>query len=244
VFPAEFEDLLSAEGRSVLAGTHRLCGALAQPRTRFIASGRLVRERPLAALRRALDAQLLAHLEAIDRPAPPETIWDMTEDYGERLPKTARMLTAYLESAREPSWAAAERLGLLAMLRSASYVAFAEALAGRRLAPRHGLQVLCYRPGDYSGPHNDHHPANPRARAGYVDIHVALASPAVAHQYLVYARAGHLSECVAVAGPGASGAQVTGYRLPFWHYTTPLVARAGRARDARRWVMLGTFLFA
>jgi len=31
--------------------------------------------------------------------------------------------------------------------------------------------------------------------------------------------------------------------LPFWHYTTPLVAKRGRAKDAARWVLLGTFLY-
>ena len=35
--PAEFEDLLSASGRRVLAGVHPLCGALANPRIRFLA---------------------------------------------------------------------------------------------------------------------------------------------------------------------------------------------------------------
>jgi len=35
--PAEFEDLLNASGRRVLAGTHALCGALANPRVRFLA---------------------------------------------------------------------------------------------------------------------------------------------------------------------------------------------------------------
>ena len=94
--------------------------------------------------------------------------------------------------------------------------------------------------GDHAGPHNDHHPANPRARAGYLDIHLSLASPAVAHQWLIYARAGHFSEIVDVAGP----ATLAGYRLPFWHYVTPLVAKPGRARAARRWVLLGTFLHA
>ena len=81
---------------------------------------------------------------------------------------------------------------------------------------------------------------DPRARAGYIDIHLSLATPAVAHQWLVYARAGHFTEIVPVAGP----AVVSAYRLPFWHYVTPLVATAGRARDARRWVLLGTFLSA
>jgi hypothetical protein len=37
---------------------------------------------------------------------------------------------------------------------------------------------------------------------------------------------------------------ITAYRLPFWHYATPLVAKPGREREARRWVLLGTFLFA
>jgi hypothetical protein len=34
------------------------------------------------------------------------------------------------------------------------------------------------------------------------------------------------------------------YRLPFWHYTTPLVGRPGKEDAARRWVLLGTFLDA
>ena len=58
------------------------------------------------------------------------------------------------------------------------------------------------------------------------------------HQWLVYSRAGHFSEIVSVAKP----ASVTAYRLPFWHYTTPLVAKRGR-RDVARWVLLGTFLY-
>ena len=35
---------------------------------------------------------------------------------------------------------------------------------------------------------------------------------------------------------------ITAYRLPFWHYTTPLVSKRGK--DAARWVLLGTFLYA
>jgi hypothetical protein len=37
---------------------------------------------------------------------------------------------------------------------------------------------------------------------------------------------------------------ITAYRLPFWHYTTPLLAKRGREDAARRWVVLGTFRFA
>ena len=64
----------------------------------------------------------------------------------------------------------------------------------------------------------------PRTRTrggGYIDLHLSLCSPGVAHQWLVYSRAGHFSEIVSVARPAA----VTAYRLPFWHYTTPLVAK-------------------
>ena len=70
-------------------------------------------------------------------------------------------------------------------------------------------------------------------------MHLTLASPEVEHQWLVYARRGHLSEIRSVNTNGG----ITLYRLPFWHYTTPLAARAGQEARARRWVLLGTFLF-
>ena len=95
--------------------------------------------------------------------------------------------------------------------------------------------LLRYGPGDYAGPHNDHHPENKDARSGYVDLHLSLCGPGVAHQWLVYSRAGHFSEIVSVAKPST----VTAYRLPFWHYTTPLVGKP----SAARWVLLGTFLY-
>jgi hypothetical protein len=233
--PGEFEDLLSRAGRQVLAGTHPLCGALANPRTRFLAADDLLDRTRATRLRHALEEGLADKLEPIEKPIPPETIWEMRHDYGERLPKTSRARTIYFESRREPGVKAAERLGLVRMMRSQSFRAFAEALAGRKLAAGWGLQALRYGPGDYSGPHNDHHPENKNARAGYIDLHLSLASPAVAHQWLVYSRAGHFSEIVSVARP----AGVTAYRLPFWHYTTPLAGTA----TAARWVLLGTFLY-
>jgi hypothetical protein len=234
--PAEFEDLLSRTGRKVLAGTHPLCGALADPRRRFVVSEELLDRAKAARVRRILEASLAGTLEPIEQPIPPESIWRMRGDYGEKLPKTTRAHTIYFESHREPGVKAAERVGLVQLMRSESFRAFAEALAGRRLAPGWGLQVLRYRPGDYAGPHNDHHPENKAARQGYIDLHLSLCTPGVEHQWLVYSRAGHFSEIVSVAGP----VTVTAYRLPFWHYTTPLVGRP----SAARWVLLGTFLFS
>jgi hypothetical protein len=238
--PREFEDLLTREGRRVLAGTHALVGALAEPRTRFLSMSGLIDRAKAARLRALLDRVLPPVLGRIDRPIPPDTIWKMRKDYAEVLPKATRASTIYFDRDDEPGVPVAQRIGLDALLRSPSFRAFAEALAGRALAPKWGRQVLCYGPGDYAGPHNDHHPGNPRARAGYIDLHLSLSNPAVAHQWLVYARAGHLSEIV----PVGEAVTLTAYRLPFWHYTTPLVAKPGQGAKARRWVLLGTFLFA
>jgi hypothetical protein len=239
--PREFDDLLTAAGRRVLAGRDPgICAALADPRRRFIALDGMIATKQAAALRRVLETRMLPLLTRMAAPIPPESIWEMQQDYEECLPKTARVMTAYLENRRGKAMAMAREIGLIDLLTSESFIAFAEAVAGRKLDPKGGQQVLCYRPGDYAGPHNDHHPENARAAQGYLDIHLSLANRAVEHQYLVYAKAGHFTEIVPVHSLGG----LTIYRLPFWHYTTPLVAQPGKEQEARRWLLLGTFLFA
>src|SRR5262249_51266176 len=222
--PTEFEDLLNGAGRRVLAGTHALCGVLADPRMRFVARDDLLDLAKAARLRRTLDATLSDKLEALERPIPPESIFGMRHDYSELLPKTSRARTVYFESRREGGVKAAERIGLVRLLRSESFRGFAQALAGRPLASDWGLQVLRYGPGDYAGPHTDHHPENRAARGAYIALLVSLCSPSGAPRWLVYTRAGLFSETVSAARPAA----ITAYRLPFWHYTTPLVAKRGR----------------
>ena len=69
--PAEFEDLLSRAGRKVLAGTHALCGALADPRTRFLVADDLLDRAKAGRLRRTLEAALTSTLERMERPIPP-----------------------------------------------------------------------------------------------------------------------------------------------------------------------------
>jgi hypothetical protein len=240
MIPTEFEDLLSPAGRRVLAGRDpALCGALADPRRRFVARDGLVKQRAAEDLRRTLEREMLPLLAEMAMPIPPETIWKMRKNYEERLPKTVRVKTAALESRRARSTIRAKELGLIDLLSSESFIAFAEAVAGRKLKKKGGQQILCYGPGDYAGPHNDHHPEDRGYEQGYLDIHLSLGAPAVAHQYLVYARSGHFSEIVPVHGLGT----LTVYRLPFWHLTTPLKAKPGREKDARRWVLLGTFGF-
>lgn len=240
-FPADFADLLTSRGKALLGGRHPRAGALADPRTRFLALDGLIDIRQARAVALLLEKTLLPHLREMAQPIPPETIWEETRNYAEQLPKTMRQQTTHLDNARSAAFKVAKDIGLIDCLRSDSYRAFASALAGRPLKRKYGLQAIAYGTGDYAGPHTDHHPEEPDAAHGYVDVHLSFSTAAVRDQYLVYARAGHFTEMVEVTQiPGL----VTAYRLPFWHYTTPLRAKPKQDGKARRWVLLGTFLFA
>jgi hypothetical protein len=239
--PTEFEDLLTPAGKRVLAGdAPDVCGALADPRRRFIALNGMIAPTKAERLRRVLEREMTGLLTQLNQPIPPETIWEMKRNYDDWLPKSVRCRTAYLENRRGAAWRRAKDLGLIDLLSSPSMIAFGEAVLGRRLNPKGGQQILLYGPGDYAGPHTDHTPEIRRAAKGYLDFHLSLVGPGVAHQYLVYAKGGHFTEMVSVAESGC----VTLYRLPFWHYTTPLQAKPKQERVAARWVLLGTFLFA
>ncbi|AGC44086.1 hypothetical protein MYSTI_02770 [Myxococcus stipitatus DSM 14675] len=241
LFPSEFADLLTPKGRRILDGRDKtVSGALLDPARRFVALQGVVDADRAAACRDALDKALRELVVPMEDPIPHDSISGMTMNYMELLPKTVRVRTALLENRRSRSWRAAEAVGLTEMLRSDTFAAFAAAVSGRVLRRGWGIQVLCYGPGDYSGPHNDHHPEEAEARDGYVDMHLSLTMPGVDHQYLVYEKDGHLSEMTRVSTVGG----VTVYRLPFWHYTTPLLARRGAEAHSRRWVLLGTFLDA
>lgn len=226
-FPAEFADLLSKAGTRVLAGR-------VAPASPFLAREGLIDRAQALAAYALLERELASALKPLSRAIPPETILNQTRNYQERLPKTVRVRSAHLDG-RARAARIAREIGLDAMLRSASYLAFAEALAGRALDPECGRQALRYGPGDYSGPHTDHHPEDPRAAGGYFDLHLGFVGKGAARQLLVYARDGHLSETVDVAKPG----MVSAYRLPFWHFTTPFEG----APATGRWVILGTFYF-
>ncbi len=222
-FPAEFSELLKP--RAVRHGGGP-----------FFAASDLVDPATAAAAFALLERHLAPALKPLVRAIPPETIANQTRNYQERLPKTVRNRTADIDGTRSKAAKLAARIGLGEMLSSPSYLAFAEKLAGRKLDPAFGRQVLRYGPGDYAGPHTDHHPEEPRARDGYFDLHLSFSNAAAARQLLVYAQAGHLDRAVDVAGT----ATIAAYRLPFWHYTTPLEGKP----DAARWVVLGTFLYA
>jgi hypothetical protein len=222
-FPTEFSELLKP--RAVSRGD-----------APFFAASDLIAPARAAASFALLERHLAPVLKPLVRAIPPETIANQTRNYQERLPKTVRNRAADIDGTRSKAAKLAAQIGLADMLSSTSYFAFAEKLAGRKLDPAFGRQVLRYAHGDYAGPHTDHHPEEPRARDGYFDLHVSFANRHATRQLLVYARSGHLDRAVDVAGP----ATIAAYRLPFWHYTTPLEG----GRNAARWVILGTFLYA
>jgi hypothetical protein len=192
----------------------------------------------LAGLTQLLDQRLSSHLRTLCDPIPRDIIRNLKWNYSERLPKTMRVRTASLDSKSSKAGRVAAALGIVDLLASDQLRQFGERVTGKKLVPDPGRQVICYEPGDYSGPHTDHHPEQPEYRDGYIDIHIMLSSPAVASQLLVYERRrGFLNE-VAEIGRGMS---IAVYQLPFWHYTTPMMARAG-ADDARRWLLLASYM--
>jgi hypothetical protein len=240
MFPTEFADLLNARGRKLLARPPRLEAFTDRRRTPIALLEGLIDAAVARRCIAALDEAMYPLLRNMHTPIPREALLGMKRNYSEALKKTVRVKTATLNSRRSQALDAAGRIGLAQMLRSESFRLFGEAIVGAPLRQDHwGRQVICYEAGDYSGPHNDHHPESDVASKGFVDLHIMFSNAAVQSQWLVYEERGFLSQSHEVAS--TSGIAV--YRLPFWHYTTPLVPRRGREHEARRWLLLGSFDF-
>lgn len=230
-FPKEFEALLKP---SALKRLKKSTLTLRETQERFMAQNGLIDAKVASAAANLLQRAFGDCLQVMEEPIPEWTVRAMQQNYAELLPKTVRVRTALMESKKSKAWARAQDIGLVDMLTSASFKAFAETLSGYALKKKWGTQVLCYQSGDYTGPHNDHHPEDEEAKNGYVDVHVTFCSPGVKEQFLVYEKDAHFSHVAKVSTRGG----MTCYRLPFWHYTTPLLAKPGH----QRWVLLGTFL--
>lgn len=239
-FPQEFADLLNAKGQAVLAKREPLAVMSQRGATPIALLDGLIDDDVARDCMRLLDRALYLLLRNMYVPIPREALTGMTEPYCELLPKTVRVKTLMLNAAKSKALDAATEIGLAEMMHSDSFHEFAEQLVGKPLNRRRtGRQVILYEAGDYSGPHNDHHPTSKTEKNGFVDFHVMFSNDAVQSQLLVYEERGYLSRAHDVAATSAMAI----YRLPFWHYTTPLLARAGREAEARRWLILGSFEF-
>jgi hypothetical protein len=191
----------------------------------------------LATLTDFMDRRLASHLRVLSAPISKNIIRNLKQNYSEELPKTMRIRTADLDAKSGNAKRVAASLGIVAALKSDELRRFGERVTGKKLQPDPACQVICYEPGDYSGPHTDHHPEQRELRDGYIDIHIMLSSPKVASQLLVYERRQGMLNEVAEIGKGMS---IAVYQLPFWHYTTPMLARPG-VEDARRWLLLASY---
>jgi len=237
-FPAELEDLLTKRARRELANAPALEPLIARRRAPILFFENAIEPKLAKECIRLLDEAMYPVLRRMHTPIPTEALTRLKHNYTEKLPKTVRVRTALLNSRTSQALDAAEEIGLSAMMRSASFLRAAQATTQSPLrSDWWGRQVICYGAGDYSGPHNDHHPEEPATRNGFVDLHIMFSNDGVAQQLLVYEERRFLS----LAHDVTSNGSLAVYRLPFWHYTTPLVARRGREATARRWLLLGTF---
>ncbi len=196
-----------------------------------------IRNSALTKLTQILSRSLYPHLRRLHSRIPASAIREMKFNYSEQLPKTMRLLTADLNSPKSIATRTASSLGLIEILKSDDLRALGEKVSGKKLLREPDCQIICYEDGDFSGPHNDHHPENASARSGFVDVHIMLSEPSVASQLLVYeAQPGLLNEVEEIG----KGMAIAVYYLPFWHYTTPLQSRS-KTRSARRWLLLASF---
>jgi hypothetical protein len=184
-----------------------------------------------------LEQKMKSVLRPVKGPIPRSAITTMRTNYSEMLPKTLRNSAVGLNSRGSKAYKIAEQIGILQMLRSDSLRHLLEDLCGFRLDDDPGCQILCYGPGDYVGPHNDHHPEADHLRRGYVDFQMTLCTDSVDQQWLVFEQNGYLENMIDVGI--SSGISIS--FLPFWHYTTPLLPRHGRVAAARRWLLIASF---
>jgi hypothetical protein len=237
-FPPEFADLLNRKGQGLLDGRIPTFNASFRSQERWFVSVQDILNRDVSdACVRLLDWKMFPLLKTLTSEVAPETIWEMNENYAESLPKSMLVKSAELNARRSKSIEVAQNIGLMDMLHSESFLRFARVISGFEVERKPARQVLCYLEGHYVGPHNDHHPESEDYARGYIDVQITLANDAVDHQWLIYEKNRHLNGIVSIGVPN----MVSVYWLPFWHYTTPLVAKKGREKSARRWLLLGTF---
>ena len=237
-FPAEFEELLSRRTKRLLADPPQLEAAISRRRAPILFFENAIEPGVSKECIRLLDQAMDPVLRQMHVPIRREVLTGMKRNYAECLPKTLRSRTAILNARKSKAIAAAEEIGLAAMMNSQSFRQVAQAVTRFPLGKKGwGRQVICYGNGDYSGPHNDHHPEDAGTRNGFIDLHIMFSNDDVAQQLLVYEDRGFLSLSHDVTRSSALAI----YRLPFWHYTTPLVARPGHESTARRWLLLGSF---
>ena len=231
-FPHEFSDFIADPNRSLKAdpplGTNGECVKwfphIVDP---------MMAKKAIA----LLEQTLAPCMRIVNTPIPGELIAKLKHNFSESLPKTFHNCSVTFNSPGTVAVAVAKKICLLQMLSSKSLHRFAEEQSGYSLDREKGFQVIYYKAGDYVGPHNDHHPQDWNLRDGYIDLHITLTNQFVESQFFIYERNGLLNQMLDISI--SSGLTLS--RLPYWHQVTPLIAKKGKEKQAKRWLLLVSF---
>ncbi|MBS1635780.1 MAG: hypothetical protein JST26_07630 [Bacteroidetes bacterium] len=236
-FPTEFEDLLNNQGKAILKNGYAPEDKNDRKRTPIDVLSHVIDTGKAMDCVNILQKTFYKSMKPISSKIDTRELTGMRKNYSERLSKNLRMKTLEIGSSKSKSYELAKSCGLMDMLNSESLKIFGEKVANTPFGSAENNQIICYQHGDYVSPHNDHHPENPNVRNGYFDIHIMFSNPHVQHQLLVYEKKGFLNGTYNIASPAA----IAVYRLPFWHYTTPMLGKKGYEDQARRWLLLRSF---
>src|SRR5688572_29196740 len=158
-FPSEFEDLLNRRGRKLFAGLPPFESLLERRRTPIHLLEKVIDDGVARECIRLLDEAMYPHMRRMHVPIPREAVTRLRDNYCEKLTKTMRVKTATFNSRKSAVLDAASSIGLADMMSSKSLLQLTQAASQTPLLRNGwGRQVICYEAGDYSGPHNDHHP--------------------------------------------------------------------------------------
>lgn len=234
VFPKEFSDLLNRKGLQILSRKTNIYND-----NRIAVVPDIIKPEYVSIILQQLET-LFPVLKNYHTPLPDDIIKKMKKNYSEKLGKSMKIKSSELNSRNSKVYRIATEIGLLEMLSSQSYKTIGEALLDAKFGCSIGKQIICYQSGDYVSPHNDHHPENENIKNGYYDIQLMFCNRQVKHQWLVYENKGFLNKMADITS--SSGIAV--YRLPFWHYTTPLIGKSQKENEAKRWLLLHSFEFS
>lgn len=181
----------------------------------------------------------------IEQKLPNNSHFDVDQDY-RSSPYTARhfqMFQGFDQELDESQEVFFKKSNLLNFCQSASLKQFAESVTGYKLSQdsKSGVLVVCYGPYDYLSSHNDvKWPlaagwTNITEPTEYVDVHLTFTTAGVDQQFLVLQNGHFLND---IRGGKPVNGTIGVYRLPFWHYTTPLIPKEGQEDNARRWIIM------
>src|SRR5437764_15417331 len=110
-FPSEFDDLLNARGRRLLADAPQFEALAAKRQTPIVFLEDVIDSGVAGDCVRLLDEVLYPLMRRMDVPIPRESVLDMASNYTETLSKTVRVRTATFNSRRSKVLDAAREIG-------------------------------------------------------------------------------------------------------------------------------------